>query len=91
MRVGQISTYTNITPSFGITTKKPHREYYSANCCNEISEGKFKDYSFVVYNNHEHGRLNTTLVILRKLGHWIKSRIRYTDRDGNRQLIWYYK
>ena len=84
MRVNQIFTYASANPTFGITTKKPYRDYYSTNCYNEISEGKFKDYSFVVYNNYKYGRLNSTLVILRKLGRWIKSRIRYTDRDGSR-------
>ena len=38
--------------TFGITTKKPIKRVYAPNCWNEISEGKFKNYSFIIYNNY---------------------------------------
>lgn len=85
MRVGQVSAYISLNPTFGITTKKPHRDYYSGNSHNKILGGKFEDFTFMQID-HRHGRFNSTLVVLRKLGHWIKSKIGYTDRDGNRQL-----
>lgn len=78
-------------PTFGITTVKPYKKFYSENSWNEISEGKFKDYSFTVYNNYSRGKANSSLVILKKLGHFLKSRVRYTDSRGQRQIIMYNK
>ena len=74
--------------TFGITTKKPIKRIYADNCWNEISEGKFKDYSFIIYNNYEFGEKNYTLIVLKKLGTWLKSKLKYKDVDGNRKVLW---
>lgn len=73
---------------FGITTKGPTKKIYAENCWNEISEGKFKDYSFTIYNNYEFGRKGSTLIILKKFGTWLKSKLKYKDVDGERKVLW---
>jgi hypothetical protein len=74
--------------TFGITIKKPIKKVYYPNCWNEVSEGKIKDYSFTIYNNYEFGRKCSTLIILKKLGTWLKSKLKYKDVDGQRKVLW---
>lgn len=74
--------------SFGITTNKYNR-VYAENCWNEITEGKYKDYTFMLYNNYENGKKGPSLIILRKLGLWLKSKVKYRDRDNNIRTIFY--
>lgn len=86
------SYYTDDRPTlFRMTTKKPSKKFYAPNCWNEISEGKFKDYSFTIYNNYEFGKRGSTLIIFRKLGIWIKSKLKYKDANGKRNTLWSYK
>ena len=75
---------------FGITTKKPFKKYYAHNCWNEITEGKYKDYTFTIYNNYHDKRKGSTLIILKKLGAWIKSKLKYKDINGERKTLWSY-
>jgi len=77
--------------TFGITTKPPVKKYYLPKCWNEVSEGAYKDYSFLVYNNYQRGRWCSSLVILRKLGTWVKSKLKYIDLDGKRKVLWSYR
>ena len=74
---------------FRMTTKKPFKRYYAPNCWNEISEGAYKDYSFTLYNNYHEGQKGSTLIILRKLGTWIKSKLKYRE-DNKRKTLWSY-
>ena len=74
---------------FGITVKQPKKYIYYPNCWNEITEGKFKDYSFKVYNNFINGQKGSTLIILKKAGKWIKSKLKYM-LDGERKTLWSY-
>ena len=76
---------------FKMMTKKPSKKVYAPNCWNEISEGKFKDYSFTIYNNYELGKKGSTLIIFRKFGTWLKSKLKYIDIDGKRKVLWSYR
>lgn len=76
---------------FRMLVKKPIKKFYYPNCWNEVSEGKFKDYSFTVYNNYEFGKKGSTLIILKKLGTWIKSKLKYKDVDGKNKALWSYR
>lgn len=75
---------------FKMTTKKPYKKFYFFDCWNEISEGKFKDYSFKIYNNYHMGEKCSTLIILKKLDVWIKSKLKYKDVDGKYKTLWSY-
>ena len=77
--------------TFGITTKKPTKRIYASNCWNEISEGAFKDYSFTIYNNYQLGKRCSTLIIFKKFGTWLKSKLKYIDANGNRKVLWSYR
>lgn len=77
--------------SFGITTKGPIKKIYAPNCWNEVSEGRFKDCSFTIYNNYEFGKKGSTLIIFKKFGTWLKSKLKYKDVDGKRKVLWSYR
>lgn len=78
------------TTSFGITTVKPYKKMYSTNSWNEISEGKYKDYDFTLYTNYDNGKKGPSMVIFRKFGMWIKSKIRYRDSENNLKFLEYH-
>jgi len=77
--------------TFGITTKKPIKKYYSANCWNEISEGAYKDYSFKIYNSYQFGKKCSTLIILREMGTWVLSKLKYRDYNNKPKVLWSYR
>lgn len=89
MNIKPIQPTNDIT--FGIMTKKPIKKIYYPSCWNEISEGAFKDYSFTIYNNYEFGRKGSTLIIFKKFGTWLKSKLKYKDANGNRKVLWSYR
>jgi len=84
------ATPINKPISFGITTDKMVKKVYYPNCWNEITKGEYKDHSFTIYNNYEFNRKCSTLIILKKLGVWIKSKLKYIDVDGKRKVLWSY-
>lgn len=75
--------------NFGITTKPAVKKFFAPNSWNEVSEGAFKDYSFIIYNNYQEGVKSSTLIVLKKLGIWVKSKLKYT-LDGERKTLWSY-
>ena len=75
--------------SFGILVKSPVKKVYYPNCWNIISEGKYKDATFKIYQNYIDGRKGSTVIIYEKLGKWIKSKLKYTE-NGKRKTIWSY-
>lgn len=83
-------TSVNKPLSFGITTDKMVKKIYYPNCWNEITKGKYKDYSFTIYNNYEFSKKCSTLIVLKKLGEWIKSKLKYVDVDGKHKVLWSY-
>jgi hypothetical protein len=44
-------------------------------CYNEVSEGAFKDYSFTLYNTFEYGKKTGTMILVKKAGKWLKSKL----------------
>ena len=75
--------------SFNMRKTSPRRKEYAPNCWNDISEGTYKDYSFLIYENYENGRKGPVMIILRKAGLWIKTKIKYV-LDGKRMVLWNY-
>ena len=75
--------------NFGILTGSPIRKEYTTGCWNDISKGKYKDYSFVIYNNYQFGKKGSTLIILRRLGTWVKSKLKYME-NNKRKVLWSY-
>jgi len=76
--------------AFGISVGKPIKRVYYPNCWNEVSNGKYKDFSFTIYNNYEFGNKCSTLIVVKKMGNWIKSKLKYIDVDGSRKVLWSY-
>ena len=58
-------------------------------CYNEVSEGAFKDYTFALYNTFEHGKKTGTMILVKKAGKWLKSRLKYMVGD-KRKVLWSY-
>ena len=86
MRVEPIETYN---PIFAITLKPPKKMIYAPNCWNEVSIGKYKDYTFKLYNNFVDGKKGSTLIVLSKGAMWIKSKLKYMF-DNERKILWSY-
>lgn len=74
---------------FGITIKPIKKVPYAPGCWNEITEGKFKEYSFKIYNNFVEYEKGSTLIILKKCGNWVKSKLKYV-LNGKRKTLWSY-
>ena len=75
--------------SFGIMTKPPVRRNLMHGCYTEMCEGKFKDYSFELYHGYRGDKKDSTLIIAKKSGQWIKSKLKY-ELLGKRKTIWYF-
>lgn len=88
MEIKPIQPTTDKYLTFGITTKQPIKKIYAPGCWNEVSEGKYKDYTFTIYNNYQNKIKCSTVIILKKLGEWIKSKLKYRDMYNERRVIW---
>ena len=75
--------------NFAIRTKPVKRREYAPDCWNDISEGAYKDYSFLIYENYEDGKKGPVMIILRKAGTWVKTKIKYM-LGGERKVKWNY-
>ena len=75
--------------TFGILKGKPIKTVYNTNCWNEITKGKYKNYTFEIYQNYEDNAKGPTLIILRKNKLWILSKIKYIY-NGKHKTIWNY-
>ena len=84
-----LSPFKFYKPTFGILSKPPIKKVYAPNCWNEVLEGEYKDCTFTIYNNHQFGMKGSTVIIYRKAGEWIKSKLKYI-MDGKRKVLWSY-
>ena len=85
MRVNQVDNV-----HFGITTKGPTKKPFKCwpGSYDLIREGTFKKYSFEIHDLFVDGKKDSTLIMLKKYGHWIKSKLKYSIL-GKKNTFWY--